>query len=161
MDKDADATDNFIAIIAQESKTLLSIDEIREIIGSTEDRVLDEEQIEIPITNYFSKDVYAREMKVKKGTVLIGKIHRFENLNILSQGEVSVFSIDGCLRVKAPFTIVASAGAKRVFYAHSDCVWTTIHGTSETDVDKIEDAFIAKDYNDQIDHKEIKSITKE
>lgn len=31
---------------------------------------------------------------------------------------------------------------------HEDTVWTTIHGTNETDIDKIEDMFIAKNYED-------------
>lgn len=114
------------------------------------------EQVEIPITHYFSKDVYAREMRVKKGVILVGKIHKYMNLNILSAGEVSVLSEEfGAQRFKAPYTFVAKPGAKRVIMAHEDCVWTVIHGTSETSVDRIEEQFIAKDYG------EVASITAE
>jgi hypothetical protein len=111
-------------------------------------------QVEIPVEHYFSEGVYAREMRVQKGTLLMGKIHKFKNMNILSSGEVSVLSIDGVKRVKAPFTFVASPGSKRLFFAHEDTVWTTIHGTDETDLDKIENHFIAKSYDEieAIDH---------
>jgi hypothetical protein len=100
------------------------------------------------INHYFSKGVYAREMRLKKDDLVIGKIHKFENLSILSQGEVSVISIDGAIRIKAPFTFVASPGTKRVILAHEDSVWTVVHGTEETDLDKIEDQFIAKSYEE-------------
>ena len=105
-------------------------------------------QIELPITHHFSKDVYAREMIIPKGVLLVGKIHKYQNMNIISSGEISVLSVDGVKRVKAPYTFVSAAGAKRVGYAHEDTVWTTIHGTGETDVDKIEEQFIAKNYED-------------
>ena len=42
------------------------------------------------------------------------------------------------------YTLVAKAGSKRVFLAHEDSIWTVIHGTHETDLDKIEAHFIAE-----------------
>jgi hypothetical protein len=127
----------------------LSKGEVRELIAKVEAAAkLSDTQIDVPITHHFSKSVYAREMRLPKGALIVGKIHRHANMNILSQGEVSVLSIDGVMRVKAPHTFVASPGAKRMIYAHEDCVWTTIHGTEETDVEKIEDEFIAKSYDE-------------
>ena len=105
--------------------------------------------VEIPVKDYFSKGVYAREIFIPKGTVITGKIHKFTNLNIMSQGEMSVLTEDGIKRVKAPFTIVSPPGTRRVAYAHEDTIWTTIHGTEKTDVDEIEAEFVAqtpKDY---------------
>ena len=130
----------------------LSKDQIRAFIQNITEKALsgagDTVPIEVPIHHHFSKDVYAREMRVPKGAVIVGKIHKFQNLNILSQGEVSVISIDGVMRVKAPYTFVASPGAQRVFYMHEDTVWTVVHGTDETDVEKIEEKFIAKSYEE-------------
>lgn len=103
---------------------------------------------QVPITHHFSKDIYAREMKMKPGELVVGKIHRFEQLNIISEGEVSILSIDGLLRVKAPYTFVGSVGAKRLIYAHTNVTWTVIHGTAERDLIKIEETFIAKNYED-------------
>lgn len=105
----------------------------------------DLQQVEIREINYFSKGVYAREIFIPKGTVLTGKIHKFENLNIMSKGDLSILMEDGSVkRVAAPFTVVSPPGTRRVAYANEDTVWTTIHGTDERDVDKIEEVFIAQ-----------------
>lgn len=123
--------------------------EIRGVIASIEKMCKElGEEIEIPVVHHFSKGVYAREMQMPVGALVVGKIHKHENLNILSAGEVSVLSVDGIKRVKAPHTFVASEGAKRVIYAHEDTVWTSIHGTHERDIAKIEAEFITEDYAD-------------
>lgn len=127
----------------------LDKDQARDFIANAELQMRESpDQIEIPLKHYFSKSVYAREMEMKKGTYIVGKIHKHENMHILSKGEISVFSIDGFIRVKAPYTWVASAGTKRLIYAHEDVTWTTIHGTDETDLGKIEEQFIAKNYEE-------------
>ena len=110
------------------------------------------DQLELPVINYFSHGVYARELHIPAGTMLIGEIHKFENLNILSKGEMTVVTDDGTKRVSAPFTIVSPPGTKRAAIAHTDCIWTTIHGTFERDVDKIKAYFIAEDEMDYLAH---------
>jgi hypothetical protein len=113
----------------------------------------EEQQItnDIEIIHHFSKGVYAREMRQPKGSLVLGKIHKHENLCIISSGEVSVISVDGVMRVQAPYTFVASPGAQRVILAHEDTVWTVIHGTNERDIEKIEDEFIAKTYEEVVE----------
>lgn len=139
----------------------MTVPEIRSFIAAVEQRLVsgdyNGEPIDVPINHHFSQDVYAREMIVPKGAIIIGKIHKYQNLNILSKGEVSIVSIDGVMRVKAPFTFVASPGAKRLFVVHEDAVWTVVHGTAETDIDKIESKFIVKTY-EELDSKEIKCL---
>lgn len=104
------------------------------------------EQVDIKITHHFAPGVYAREMFVPKGVVLTGKIHRYSHLNIMSQGEFTLVTEDGHKRVKAPYSFVSEPGAKRAFYAHEDSVWTTIHPTDETDLEKLEQELIIEDY---------------
>lgn len=132
--------------VKDESLPPAMVAEIRSIIAGVQEIVESCPQVVPTVTHYFAKSVYGREMLLKKGDMCVGKIHRFENFNIISKGEVSIFSIDGVVRVKAPYSFVASPSAKRVIYAHEDTVWTTVHGTDETDLKKIEEAFIAKDY---------------
>lgn len=138
----------------------LSRDEIRALIGNLQDRAVEIEKagggVDAPVTHRFSKGVYAREMFIPKGAFVVGKIHKYQNLNILSKGDLSVLSVDGIMRVKAPFAVVSDPGVKRAVYAHEDCIWTTIHGTDETDVDKIEEIFIAKSYEDVVSEIEAK-----
>lgn len=99
------------------------------------------EQRAIPIKHYFSPGVYAREITIPADTLLTGRVHKYAQLNILSGGEISVLTADGMQRVKAPFTIVSPPGTKRVAYAHTECTWTTILATEETDPELIEALF--------------------
>jgi hypothetical protein len=115
----------------------------REKLELIENVMRQHEQVDLPVKHYFSKGVYARELFIPKGTVLTGKIHKYENLNILSKGDISVLTKDGIKRVQAPFTIVSEPGTKRIAYAHEDTIWTTVHGTEETDLQKIEHEFTA------------------
>lgn len=122
----------------------LSKDEIQSLIFSLEEQLKSAPQIDIPAKHYFSKGVYGREIAFSKGSLIVGKIHKFHAMNVLSKGEVTVISIDGPMRIKAPFTFVSTPGAKRVIFAHEDAVWSNFHGTSETDLEKIEKEFIAE-----------------
>lgn len=101
-------------------------------------------QVELKVKNYFSKGVYARELHIPAGVILTGEIHKFENLNILSEGKIEVLTEKGMQEVEAPFTVVSPAGTKRIARAITNCVWTTIHGTDENDLNIIEKTFIAK-----------------
>lgn len=112
----------------------------------------------IEAKHYFANGLYAREIFIPKGTVLTGKIHKTEHLNIVSQGEISVLTEAGPQRVKAPFTMVSLPGTKRVGYAHEDTVWTTIHATTETDLEKLEADLIAESHEHYLEHVSVKEI---
>lgn len=98
-------------------------------------------QVTIPVKHYFSPGVYAREITIPADTLLTGRVHKYEQLNILSGGEISVLTQDGMKRVSAPFTVVSPPGTKRIAYAHTECIWTTILATEEKDPDVIEATF--------------------
>lgn len=117
---------------------------MRARVFAAEAQMLQLPQVELPVKDYFSYGVYARELFIPKGVMLTGKIHKYENLNIISQGELLVLVDDEIKRLCAPFTIVSPAGTKRIAYAIQDTVWTTIHGTYETNLDEIEKFFIAQ-----------------
>ena len=120
-------------------------------VGNTRDKVFSLEaamkqlpQVELKVIHHFSKGVYARELHIPAGVTLVGEIHKFENLNILSQGTMIVTTEEGMREVSAPFTVVSPPGTKRAAHTLTNCIWTTIHGTDETNVDEIEHHFIAK-----------------
>lgn len=145
-------SDNFVQMLGFSNEHEIAVlpkEQLREMVHKIEDYVNTYgEKIEVPVKHYFSKGVYAREMPMKKGEIVIGKIHKYENFNVLSKGKVSVLSIDGIKIVEAPYSFVGSPGTKRVIYAHEDSVWTVVHGTDEKDIEKIEVEFIAKDYSE-------------
>jgi len=127
---------------------ILSERTLREKLDALELEMKKCPQVEIPPRHYFAQGLYAREITIPAGTLLTGKIHRTQHLNIISQGDISVLTEQGPKRVQAPCTLVSPPGTKRVGYAHSDTVWTTIHAnpTEETDVEVLESLLITPVY---------------
>ena len=107
-------------------------------------------QMEAPVKHHFSKGVYAREIFMPKGMVIVGKIHKTRHLNIVSQGKCTVITTARRLEVEAPFTFESVEGEQKVVIMHEDTVWTTIHLTNETDLAKIEQECIAETYDKQL-----------
>ena len=106
-------------------------------------------EVDCPLQHVFAPGAYARTIFIPAGTVIVGKIHKHAHLNILSQGSVSVMTEGGGLEnLKGPLTMVSPPGTKRAVYAHTDVVWTTIHLTDETDLEKIEEHVIAKTFEE-------------
>lgn len=120
-------------------------------VFKAEELMLQMPQRELEVKHYFSQGVYARELYIPKDTILVGKLHKYKQLNILSKGDISVLIDEEVKRIQAPFTVVSSAGTKRIAYTHEDSVWLTIHGTEETDIDLIEDIFTASSEQDYLD----------
>jgi hypothetical protein len=106
-----------------------------------------------PLQHRFADGVYAREIFLPKGSVVIGKIHKFGHLNLITCGHVSVLTEFGVDEFTAPYTFVSKPGTKRVVYAHEDTVWTTFHGTQHTDVDAVEADIICKTFADYDSYK--------
>lgn len=104
--------------------------------------------IKLPVRHWFCNGLYARELFIPAGTRLTGKIHKTEHLVIISQGLVSVVTEFESLLIQAPHTMITVPGTKRALYVLEDVLWTNIHPTNEKDVSKIEEAIIAKTYED-------------
>jgi hypothetical protein len=119
---------------------------MRSSICQLEEAMLQHPQVEIKTTHYFAAGLYAREIFIPKGTLLTGKIHKTEHLNIISKGKISVATEDGNKIIEAPCTIISRPGTKRAGYALEDTVWTTIHATKETDLALLEQELIAESH---------------
>lgn len=124
---------------------------VRQKVFKAEALMLQMPQRELEVKHYFSHGIYARELYIPRDTILVGKLHKFSQLNILSKGDISVLIDEEVKRIQAPYTIVSSAGTKRIAYAHEDTVWLTIHGTDETNIDIIEEMFTASSEQEYLD----------
>jgi quercetin dioxygenase-like cupin family protein len=123
---------------------------MRDQIQRLEDEMRTMPQIEIPVRHWFADGVYAREITIPAGSVVTGKIHKHEHINIISQGHITVLTENGMKEIRAPFTMISPPGTKRVGWAHEDTTWTTIHGTHETDLSRLEAQLIAKDHDEYL-----------
>lgn len=101
---------------------------------------------ELPLEHQFANGMYIRRLSIPKGSLIIGKIHRSECVNIVERGDISVLTETGFMRVQAGFTIVSPPGIQKVGYAHEDTVFTNVFRTDETDISKIEDVITWANY---------------
>lgn len=118
------------------------------IMALEQKMMVSEGQIEIDPIHHFANNLYARELRLPAGTLLTGKIHKTEHLNILAKGTIAIATEEGTTILTAPVVMVSEPGTKRVGLAQTDVVWVTIHGTEERDLEKLEEQLIAKDFDD-------------
>ena len=122
------------------------------------------EQTGLPLKHSFAPGVYAREMEIPAGTLLIGKIHKHRHHNFLMKGSIIVLTeTNGVELLQAPLMIVSEEGTQRIGYAVTDTVWTTIHENKDNseDLDVIEKRTVVKTKAKYIEYKNklIKNIT--
>ena len=58
---------------------------------------------------------------------------------------MSILTEGGEQMIRAPFYSITEAGTKRVIYAHTDCIFVTVHVTDKTDIDEIEKDIIEEE----------------
>lgn len=115
-------------------------------IFDLQNTLLEHEQIDCPLKHYFADGLYAREIFMPAGAIVVGKVHRHKHINNISQGRVRVYTTDGYQDLSAPCQWLSSIGTKRVVYVLEDCVWTTYHLTSSTDLAEIEQQVIVPEH---------------
>ena len=109
-----------------------------------EQAMLAREQVECPVDHHFSKGLYVRTMFAPAGTLIMGKRHRQETCNMLIQGNLLIYAgpDEPPILFKAPCVFNSLPGAKKLGYAVTDVIFSNIHPTEETDLEKIEAEFI-------------------
>ena len=113
-----------------------------------------------PLKHSFADGCYIREIFNPKGELLVTKIHKVAHPFFHMKGDMTILMEDGIKRIKAPHYGITPAGTKRLIYCHEDCVFVTVHATNETDLEKIEEEVIAKDFS-EVDKNEIDNFMKE
>lgn len=96
--------------------------------------------------HHFAHGVYAREMRIPEGTVIVGKIHRYSCINFIMSGAVEVRSQEGLYRIVAPYVFVSPGLTKRAMYAVTDLIWVTVHPASGEDLAELERELILEDW---------------
>jgi hypothetical protein len=93
-------------------------------------------QVECITRHHFAPGVYARELTIPAGVIATGAVHKTEHLSIVV-GHCLLTTDDGPVEISGCHTFVSKPGAKRALHAITDTVMTTIHPTTETDLDKL------------------------
>tara|TARA_R100001594_G_scaffold123799_1_gene160379 strand:+ start:6639 stop:7217 length:579 start_codon:yes stop_codon:yes gene_type:complete len=101
-----------------------------------------------PLRHFFGDGIYIREIFNPAGEVVITKIHKVNHPFFLMKGTMSMLTDEGEQRISAPFYSITKAGTKRLIYAHTDCIFVTVHATDKTDIKEIEKDIIAENFEE-------------
>lgn len=113
-------------------------------VQELEKHFLKEKQADCPVTHRFGPNIYIREVFIPAGTFSIGHYQTTEHLNIMLKGRVTMVNEDGShTELVAPQTFVSKPGRK-IGYIHEDMIWQNVYSTNETDVEKLEAAYLNK-----------------
>lgn len=125
-------------------------DDTRRAILAYEDYVQDNlDQIEIPVKHYIHGGMYAREITIPKDTLITGQIYKFDHLDIMISGDITVTTeMDGRKRITGYNTFKGMMGKKRAGYAHEDTTWVTIHPVGGEDGEKIQKMITAESFDE-------------
>lgn len=77
----------------------------------------------------------------------IGAMHRFENMNILVYGDITIASPEGMKRLTVedkPIFIISPAGTKRAAQVHADTCWITLLPSEEKTLEAVESKFLVE-----------------
>lgn len=110
----------------REVNELLS-DAIVERIEEMESMMLEQDQVEMPVTDQFANGMYVRQIMIPKDTLLTGRVHLEDYVDIMLSGDISVATPEGVKRMTGQNVMTAPKGRKRAGYAHEDTHWVTIH----------------------------------
>ena len=119
------------------------------VAGTKEKPIITENKI-LPIKHFFMDWVYVREMKMYKGTAVIGAIHKHLHMCFLLKGHLTVANEDEVIEYIAPCCIESTPGVKRVLYAHEDSLWYNTHKnpSNTKDVTRLEKEIVALNYEE-------------
>lgn len=112
-------------------------DSMRQKVDRLESALLDKKQVDCPVRHHFSPGLYARQITIPAGTVVVGAIHKTDNVVILSKGSLLVVQGDEVVRITAPKAMICKARSKNAVYALEESVWTNFFETTETDTAKL------------------------
>ena len=94
-----------------------------------------------PLEHRFAPGTYARTIRMPAGSLVIGKIHKFACVNIVTKGKATVWTEYGKKEIKTGDIWISDPATQRVVLNHEDTEWTTIHQNP----DNLSDPYILED----------------
>lgn len=101
-------------------------------------------QVACDIIHAFAPGIYIRQVTLRPGSFVMGHRHRQAHLNVMLKGHLTLFHTNGTRQdLRAPIVCVAEPGRK-VAYVHEETLWLNLYATTDTDVGRLEEAYLDK-----------------
>ena len=142
----------------------------RKAFKALENELKQHAQVDVPLNELNHAGVYCRSVIMPAGTLITGKVHLFDHIEIMASGTVVVTTDDGTSKVLKGFNIIpAFSGKKRAFYTIEDTNWLTFNSVGDTGtltcdeisnsltVDNFEDFDVFNENINRLDYKQFVS----
>jgi|SRR3974390_2245494 len=98
---------------------------------------------QLDVQHHFSSGVYAKQIQIPAGSVIVSHRHHFDHLSILAVGEALIETSDGThILANGPFVVMIRAGVHHAVKAKTDCTWFCIHAVFGVDPKYIDESLI-------------------
>lgn len=145
-----------LAVSLVESVSCIIADDRREKIEHLEAEMLTHPQLEIPVEYSFAGGMYARKILIPAGTLLTGRIHKFDHFEVMISGDITVSTDSGKVeRLVGGHSFSCKAGKKRAGFAHTDTVWVSFHSAEPIDPDIMYDYITCGTFDEYEEFKKI------
>lgn len=115
------------------------------------------------LKHYFANGSYVREMILPANTIVVGRIHKYETINILLEGEITVVDEAGNRTdFKAPHVFVAPAGNQKAAITKTPVRWLNSFACDTTDPQEAIELLTCEtteSYNKFLDSQDVKLLT--
>ena len=128
------ATNNKIAVMSESA-----IEKVRLV----QDAMLELPQIDLPVHHILHGGLYSRSLVIPAGVAIAGAFIQVPTTLVVS-GNVTVYANDQAYEIDGYQVLVASAGRKQVFVAHTDTNMTMTFATDATTVEDAENEFTSE-----------------
>jgi hypothetical protein len=95
--------------------------------------------------HHVSDDIYVRELRLAKGTAMIGAIHANETTLVVTKGRLHLYTLEGLRLAKSGDIIVSPPGTQRAAVALEDCSLVTFHNTRGRPLKEVLADLVVKD----------------
>lgn len=130
------ATNNRIAVMSDSA-----IEKVRLV----QDAMLKLPQVDLPVHHILHGGMYSRSLVIPAGVAIAGAFIQVATTLVVS-GNVTVYANDQAYEIDGYQVLVASAGRKQVFVAHTDTNMTMTFATDAKTVEDAENEFTSESY---------------
>lgn len=111
-----------------------------------------------PLKHTFANGIYIREMFIKEGGLVVGKLHKESHVWFLLKGKIEVATEEGLSYYTAPCYIQAPARTKRVIFAFEDSIFVNVHPNPNQieDLEELENIYVCDSYESYNNYKLLK-----
>lgn len=131
------------ALSASSSRIAVMSESAIEKVRVVQNAMLELPQVDLPVHHTLHGGMYSRSLVIPAGVAIAGAFILVPTMLIVS-GNVTVYANDQSYEIDGYRVLVASAGRKQVFVAHSDTNMTMLFSTDATTVEAAENKFTSE-----------------